>query len=58
MGENINLNNDKINDIENIIINLTDDKKVKIIKKDRGLIERAESSKTILTEDNRQLLND
>lgn len=58
MGENINLNNDKINDIENIIINLTDDKKVKIIKKDKGLIERAESSKTILTEDNRQLLND
>lgn len=58
MSENINLNNDKINDIENIINNLTDDKKVKIIKKDRGLIERAESSKTILTEDNRQLLND
>lgn len=31
---------------------------VKIVKKDRGLIERTESSKIILTEDNRQVLND
>lgn len=30
----------------------------KVIKKDKGLIERTESSKIILTEDNRQLLND
>lgn len=30
----------------------------KIVKKDRGLIERCESSKIILTEDNRQVLND
>lgn len=28
------------------------------IKKDKGLIERMESSKTILTEDNKELLND
>lgn len=31
---------------------------VKRVKKDRGLIERTESSKIILTEDNRQVLND
>lgn len=31
---------------------------VKVIKKDRGLIERTESSKVILTEDNRQVLMD
>lgn len=31
---------------------------VKVIKKDKGLIERTESSKIILTEDNRQVLND
>lgn len=31
---------------------------VKIVKKDKGLIERAESSKIVLTEDNRQILND
>ena len=33
-------------------------KAVKRIKKDKGLIERTESSKTILTEDNKQLLVD
>lgn len=31
---------------------------VKVVKKDKGLIERTESSKIILTEDNRQVLND
>lgn len=31
---------------------------VKKIKKDKGLIERTESSKTILTEDNKELLTD
>lgn len=30
----------------------------KRIKKEKGLIERTESSKTILTEDNKELLND
>jgi hypothetical protein len=31
---------------------------VKRVKKEKGLIERTESSKTILTEDNKELLND
>ena len=31
---------------------------VKVVKKDRGLIERTESSKIIITEDNRQVLID
>ena len=31
---------------------------LKILKRDRGLIERTESSKTILTEDNKELLID
>lgn len=35
-----------------------DDLLIKRIKKDKGLIERAESSKIILSEDNRQILND
>ena len=30
----------------------------KVIKNDRGLIERTKSSKVILTEENRQILND
>ena len=31
---------------------------VKRVKRDKGLIERTESSKTILTEDNKELSND
>lgn len=31
---------------------------VKRVKKDKGLIERVESTKTVLTEDNRELLKD
>lgn len=31
---------------------------VKVVKKDRSLIERTESSKIVVTEDNRQVLND
>lgn len=34
------------------------EQKVKKIRKDKGLIERTESSKTILTEDNKELLID
>lgn len=33
-------------------------REVKVLKKEKGLIERTESSKIILTEDNRQVLND
>ena len=38
--------------------NLDAEREVKIVKKDKGLIERTESSKIVLTEDNRQVLND
>jgi len=48
---------DKISTIESIVNN-TPNKDVKRIKRDKGLIERTESSKTILTEDNKQLLVD
>lgn len=34
------------------------EQEVKVVKSDKGLIERTESSKIILVEDNRQLLND
>lgn len=42
------------------ILSKEDNKKnnVKRLKKDKGLIERTEISKTILTEDNKELLND
>ena len=48
---------DKISMAE-AIINNAPAKEVKRLKKDKGLIERTESSKTILTEDNKQLLVD
>ena len=38
--------------------NLSNPQEVKVVKTDRGLIERTESSKIVLTEDNRQVLND
>jgi hypothetical protein len=46
----------KINDIEAVVEKLQPE--VKVVKADRGLIERTESSKIIITEDNRQVLND
>lgn len=53
MSEELTKKLDKIEDI-------VDDKpkNVKRIKKDKGLIERTESSKVVLTEDNKQLLMD
>ena len=48
--------NNKISVVEDIITDTP--KVVKRIKKDKGLIERTESSKTILTEENKELLMD
>ena len=47
---------ERINDIEAVVEKLQPE--VKVVKADRGLIERTESSKIIITEDNRQVLND
>lgn len=47
--------NEKATKIENI---LQPTNNVKRVKRDKGLIERTESSKIVLTEDNKQLLND
>lgn len=55
-------NTEEMNDIERIeqaeAIAASMEPEVKKVKTDRGLIERTESSKIILTEDNRQVLND
>ena len=52
--------NEKIEKIEEILT--TADKlpkrKVKVEKKDKGLIERTENSTILITEDNKMLLND
>lgn len=51
----------KINQAEEILNKLgvpVDENQIKRIKREKGLIERTESSKIILTEDNRQVLID
>lgn len=50
------INKDQITAIEAAMEKMQPE--VKVVKKDRGLIERTESSKIIITEDNRQVLND
>ena len=47
---------EKINQVEATLISM--EPEVKVVKTDKGLIERTESSKIVLTEDNRQLLVD
>lgn len=47
---------DKMKQVEETLVAM--EPQVKVVKSDKGLIERTESSKIILTEDNRQLLND
>lgn len=47
-----------IDQIEKLASELTPEQTTKRIKKDKGLIERTESSKIMITEDNKQLLND
>lgn len=54
--ENKEVMDNRISMVEDIINDTP--REVKRIKKDKGLIERTESSKTILTEDNKQLLVD
>ena len=49
---------ERVNKAEEIMNNMKAANHVKVVKKDKGLIERTESSKIVLTEDNRQVLND
>lgn len=49
---------EKIEMVKDVLSNETPQTTVKRVKRDKGLIERTESSKTILTEDNKELLND
>lgn len=49
---------ERLEKIEQIIGTKAPKRKVKYEKKDKGLIERTESSTILLTEDNKMLLND
>lgn len=60
--ENKELNESKMDDrlekIEGIVNAKAPKRKVKVEKKERGLIERTQNSTILLTEDNKMLLND
>lgn len=63
VNNNVNENKEVMTTSEKIamaqdVLNDAPVAQVKRVKKDKGLIERTESSKTILTEDNKELLND
>ena len=49
-----------LSEVENLLNNTEElpKKRTKVVKKDKSLIERTEDSTIILTEDNKQLLND
>ena len=49
---------ERLEKIENIIGSKAPKRKVKVEKKDKGLIERTENSTILLTEDNKIVLND
>ena len=49
---------ERLEKIENIIGSKAPKRKVKVEKKDKGLIERTENSTILLTEDNKMVLND
>ena len=51
--------NDKIEQVKTALdIEKAPKRKVKVEKKDKGLYERAENSVTLITEDNKMILND
>ena len=54
INEKVMTTSEKIEMAQNVLNGTT----TKRIKRDKGLIERTESSKTILTEDNKELLKD
>ena len=49
---------ERLKKIEAIVGEKAPKRKVKVEKKDKGLFERTENSVTVLTEDNKMLLND
>lgn len=57
-NKNMDTNINTLDNIIDYIDNINKSSNKKILKKERGLIERTESSKMILSEDNRLLLND
>ena len=58
VNEEVMTTSEKIAMAQNVLNGQENPAPIKRVKKDKGLIERTESSKTVLTEDNKELLND
>lgn len=58
VNEQVMTTSEKIAMAQNVLSGSDQQASVKRVKREKGLIERTESSKTILTEDNKELLND
>ena len=58
VNEQVMTTSEKIAMAQNVLSGSDPAAPVKRVKRDKGLIESTESSKTILTEDNKELLND
>lgn len=58
VNEQVMTTSEKIAMAKDVLSGADQQASVKRVKRDKGLIERTESSKTILTEDNKELLND
>ncbi len=60
--EEIMIDNKKIEQVEDLLNNMEGKpmpkQRVKVDKKDKGIIERTENSKIVLTEDNKMVLHD
>lgn len=60
--EDTMIDSEKIKQVEDLLNNMDGKdlpkQKVKVVKKDKGIIERTENSKIVLTEDNKMVLND
>lgn len=57
--KDMSIENEKLNALlDSLDAEVLPKKQVKIEKKDKGLIERAENTNIVLTEDNKRILND
>lgn len=58
VNDKVMTTSEKIEMAQNVLSGVDQQVSIKRVRRDKGLIERTESSKTILTEDNKELLND
>ena len=52
------MNDNKLNQVKDILGDKYPERPVKVIKKDKGLYERTEESTILITEDNKMILTD